>query len=247
MAISAKADEKQIDSNNSFGSWYSVPKDSVVNMVFLCDLFGADGITDYLECNIGSGKGKDFLTIPCLSKNVSGKLFQADNDPCKIIGLESKLKHIAPVIVLDSDTKEWSEPMYFRFGKQVFDELRQSLSDIRAEIDNGAKDLSFKGAIMRVTRDDQQKNGFTKYSVRWLGRHWNMLNNGIVLPENTLEMDKGILGFEYTNESDVRSKLITKLQSKGELKHNGKTIIELLREHDLLTDDSDDDDYEVSA
>lgn len=243
MAISSKADEKQIDSTtNGFGSWYSVPKDSVVKMVFLCELFGDDAVTQYLECSVGSGKGKDFITIPSL---MNDKKQQADNDPCKIIGLEAKTKWIAPVIVFDAETKEWSEPMYFRFGKSVFDALREVNELVKEEVASGRTTLAFKGAVLRITRNDQTKNGFTQYSVNFAGQHWSELKNVQPLPENPLDMDRGILGFEYTNDDDVRSKLITKLQSKGHLKHDGKTILELLKEHNLLSEELDDDDYEM--
>lgn len=241
LTTKATASSEETKENNL---WLTIPANSSVTIMPLVDCEG--GIDKFSQFEFGQNKG--FWTLPD-----TGEL----NDPCRLMGFTSKDKYIMPVLVRDSESGIWSEPMYYRFPKTVFDAFCAIDTIIKTTAESeDDKRLMFKHAVITIIRDDTQKNGFTKYSAQFTGQHLSRSkeykSGKTPLPESNLNIIRGFLPFQIegietmTDEQiveAVRPKIIERLIEKSdfEVTVNGTktTIGELLKEKGLLSGEFD--------
>lgn len=207
------------ESNES--QWFNVPKNSSVDITPLCDYMGENGIIKYRQFEFGANS--TFWTV-----TDSGEL----DHPCRLMGFESKEKWIMPVSIYDAATKSWSEPKYYRFPKTVLDAMRDVNATIQEFSDSESEPkFKFKHSILKINRDDNTPNGFTKYSVNWTGRHLSKSMKN--LPENTLDMFKGVYGISEDDANKFHEKCLERLMQKSNFEVDGKIIGERLEELNL--------------
>ena len=221
--------------------YVSVPENSSITIVPLVNYASKednDAITRFKEFGIGTKK-TGFFSLPDT---------QESNDICRVIGLQSKDKYIMPVLLYDDANETWSEPMYYKFPVTVFKELGKVLENIKTycesekENGNNVDGIGFKGALIKITRDDKTPNGFTAYSANWLFKHWSRIKKNGALPESDLDIIKGIVPFTYEDDNDYREQVLVKLINNADKSVTlGKgdtevktTIGKLLQEHGFM-------------